>query len=491
MTVPVQTPRNQVPITTNQVLLPWTWNLQDEDELVVEVQRVSDGSIVLLTLNTDYTVAAAGLNNNNGGNITIIGSEAPTTNGDIYTMTRNSALDRSPDFATSGAFLAVTANGQLDELTRMTQDQQLTIDATVQKNPGVGDTLDPLIPQMIDKKGLKFVETSPGNFEFQMTEEDVDGALDILTTKGDLLVHNVTVATRLPVGTNGLVVVANSANANGLNWAQVDTAGIANDSITSAQILGGNVTLAKIASNAVGTTQIVDAAVTTVKILDSNVTTAKIADSNITLAKMADNSVDTAELVDDAVTSAKLAADTAVTVVAADKVVIKDVSDADNLKTVTAQSIANLAAGAGSFRGALVYFSGTQNIVTSTFTALDWDTEDYDTDAIHDNVTNNSRLTVPGGVTRIQLFGQIKWNANGTGYRIAMMQKNGADFIGMGENTQQPTSSGNTTNVLITPTISVVATDYFEVEVWQNSGGNLAVNGDSGRGTWFGMRIIA
>jgi hypothetical protein len=92
-------------------------------------------------------------------------------------------------------------------------------------------------------------------------------ALSTFTTKGDIVAATAasTVA-RTGVGTNGLALVANSANANGIGWAQVATAGIT------------------------------DLNVTTAKIADLNVTTAKIADANVTQAKLAARAVGSGEL---------------------------------------------------------------------------------------------------------------------------------------------------------------------------------------------------
>lgn len=42
--------------------------------------------------------------------------------------------------------------------------------------------------------------------------------LDPLTTKGDIIVHNGTNSVRLPVGTNGFVLSANSAQTEGVEW---------------------------------------------------------------------------------------------------------------------------------------------------------------------------------------------------------------------------------------------------------------------------------
>lgn len=46
--------------------------------------------------------------------------------------------------------------------------------------------------------------------------------------------------------------------------------------------------------------------------------------------------------------------------------------------------------------------SATQNVATNSWTAITWDIEDYDTLGIHDNVTNNSRLTaVTAGIMKV------------------------------------------------------------------------------------------
>lgn len=178
MSVPVQNPINQVVIVGAEVVLPWKWNLQKEEEITVLVQRALDGSVDTLTLNSDYTVEANDLDNDNGGDITPIGSESPVTTGDVWTLFRVTAVDRSPDFATSGAFFALTINEQLDELTRIAQDINRDVANAVRKDPGVGDILNPLIPQPVDERALKFRDTGGGNFEMVMSEFDPDAAGD-------------------------------------------------------------------------------------------------------------------------------------------------------------------------------------------------------------------------------------------------------------------------------------------------------------------------
>lgn len=174
MSVPVQNPINQIVIVGGETLIPWTWNLQKEGEITVLVQRASTGLVDTLTLSADYTVDANGLDNDNGGNITPIGSESPVTAGDIWTLFRVTAIDRSPDFAVGGAFFASTINEQLDELTRITQEANRDVANAVRKDPGVGDVLNPLIPQPVDERALKFRDAGGGNFEMVMSDNDPD-----------------------------------------------------------------------------------------------------------------------------------------------------------------------------------------------------------------------------------------------------------------------------------------------------------------------------
>lgn len=111
------------------------------------------------------------------------------------------------------------------------------------------------------------------------TATDADEANEMaatLTTKGDLLTHGSSTFARVGVGTNDYVLTADSAQSAGLKWAQVATAGIANDAVTAA----------KIATGAVGSDELASNAVTTAKITDSNVTTGKIADGAVTTAKL-------------------------------------------------------------------------------------------------------------------------------------------------------------------------------------------------------------
>jgi len=80
----------------------------------------------------------------------------------------------------------------------------------------------------------QYMKYSSTSSEWQMVS--IVGS-DKLTTKGDLLVYNtVDSETRMGVGTNDYVLVADSTATNGVDWQQVATAGIADDAVTGAKI---------------------------------------------------------------------------------------------------------------------------------------------------------------------------------------------------------------------------------------------------------------
>jgi hypothetical protein len=134
------------------------------------------------------------------------------------------------------------------------------------------------------------------------TAVDADEANELastLTSKGDLLSMNSGPSfTRLAVGTDDYVLVADNAESTGLKWAQVSSAGVADGAITEVKIGSAAVTESKIGS----------AAVTEAKIGAAAVTESKIGSAAVTNAKIGTGAVDTAQLADDAVTNAKIGA---------------------------------------------------------------------------------------------------------------------------------------------------------------------------------------
>jgi hypothetical protein len=132
---------------------------------------------------------------------------------------------------------------------------------------------------------------------------------------------------------------------------------------------------------------------------------------------------------------------------------------------------------AGTFVGCRLYKTAAQTIANTTTTSLTWDAELYDTDSFHNNVTNNSRITIPSGKGGKYLIGtQWTWAGNTTSYRIGFFTVNGTQNFEAYGTAQDSVYTGRASYVLM-DTLSLSAGDYVEVKVLQNSGGNLALEG--------------
>lgn len=116
----------------------------------------------------------------------------------------------------------------------------------------------------------------------------------------------------------------------------------------------------------------------------------------------------------------------------------------------------------------------TEATVTATPEIIDWDdTDERDTHNFHNPSSNPSRITIPVGMDGDYVFGIIQsWAANAAGDRVATLLKNGG-ATGYGSSVRADTAGHITRTEASTPPLACVAGDYFEVQVEQDSGGNL------------------
>jgi hypothetical protein len=122
--------------------------------------------------------------------------------------------------------------------------------------------------------------------------------------------------------------------------------------------------------------------------------------------------------------------------------------------------------------GCSITGTGTQSISSSTWTALTYNSESFDTDAFHDNATNNTRITIPTGKGGKYLITSCcQWSsASGTGRRMLKIYLNGvASSTYFTE--LSPAASTYPFN-LFTGVMSLSAGDYIETYVNQSSGGS-------------------
>ena len=132
--------------------------------------------------------------------------------------------------------------------------------------------------------------------------------------------------------------------------------------------------------------------------------------------------------------------------------------------------------------------SSGQTITNNTVTLLLFNEERWDTDSIHDNATNTSRLTVPVA-GKYLIFANIQWAANATGRRLTQFRINGTTTV---MNSEEQVNAAVTFNMADAAVWDLAANDYVECLVLQTSGGNLNVNG--GGSPWqmdFGIQLLA
>lgn len=126
---------------------------------------------------------------------------------------------------------------------------------------------------------------------------------------------------------------------------------------------------------------------------------------------------------------------------------------------------------------ARAYHNANQAITTATTTALALNSERFDQDGlgtstIHDNATNNSRLTcrVAG---KYHIIGCVDWEAIVTGaIRLSRIRLNGATLLGSQQTDPSASHSSNTT---VSALYDLAVNDYVELVVFHDRGSNLNV----------------
>ncbi len=138
-------------------------------------------------------------------------------------------------------------------------------------------------------------------------------------------------------------------------------------------------------------------------------------------------------------------------------------------------------------RGALVHKVADETANYSTRTAIPWDSEVYDTDDIHDNAVNNTRLTVPTGVNRVQFQGTVLVTGATSGeFANLHLSKNGVlTAIGLPTTTVEVTDTTFSMN-LSSPVFEVIAGDFFELELEIETDTSITLDNDR---SWFSMEI--
>jgi hypothetical protein len=121
-----------------------------------------------------------------------------------------------------------------------------------------------------------------------------------------------------------------------------------------------------------------------------------------------------------------------------------------------------------------VYHSAAQTIATGTSTILAFDSERYDTAAMHDTATNNGRITIPTAGVYV-ITASVEWSTFGpAAYQLSLQRSNGPALIA--SQNQYPPSGGLGVRQSIAAIDKFAAGDYVVVVVFQATGGLANVN---------------
>ena len=123
--------------------------------------------------------------------------------------------------------------------------------------------------------------------------------------------------------------------------------------------------------------------------------------------------------------------------------------------------------------GCSLYDTG-QTISSATWTSINFTGENFDTDTMHDTVTNNERITIK--TAGFYLF-IVNINFDyASGLRCVRVTKNGTSTQVVRENKLALNQTGFSDLFNISVILPCSVNDYFIVRVYQSSGGDLNIN---------------
>lgn len=132
-----------------------------------------------------------------------------------------------------------------------------------------------------------------------------------------------------------------------------------------------------------------------------------------------------------------------------------------------------------------VYHNTSQSIANNSVQTLVFNSEHCDTDDMHDNTTNNSRLTCKqAGLYLISL--QVLFQANATGDRSITIVKNGTLTIGQ----QKAPASSTRHGLELSRIIYMAVDDYVEGTAFQTSGAAKTIDSEDDYSPVFSMTYL-
>lgn len=160
--------------------------------------------------------------------------------------------------------------------------------------------------------------------------------------------------------------------------------------------------------------------------------------------------------------------------------------------TADASGHATWAAASGglAFSGASLTKSSTQSITQQAETAITFDGEAFDTDAYHDNSTNNTRLTIPvTGRYLVTWSTRVDGLADAKGVQVYIRVNNSAPTVAPQaiQITNGPTCS---VAASVSALLSLTEADYVESFIWHGDTTSRLVN-TSANGTTFAIMRVS
>lgn len=141
------------------------------------------------------------------------------------------------------------------------------------------------------------------------------------------------------------------------------------------------------------------------------------------------------------------------------------------------------------FHGCKAYSDTTQSINSATMTAATLNQEEYDTDSFHDNVTNNTRMTIPTGMGGYYRLTGYALSASTSGSCIIQFFKNGTTTL----RSQAIVPAGaNGAGLINTTVTNLSAADYVEMRVYHTAAGasNIGDAVNVEQQTFFSIELI-
>lgn len=139
---------------------------------------------------------------------------------------------------------------------------------------------------------------------------------------------------------------------------------------------------------------------------------------------------------------------------------------------------------------ARVYNSAAFSTTHNTADVVTFDSERWDTAGIHSTSSNTSRLTAPVTGTYL-VVGNLGFAAsNTTGYRNCSIILNGTTTTYWASDEDKSPSASRATFLTCTSIMQLTATDYVELQVFQNSGGAVDVFQDDNNSPEFSITLL-